>query len=169
MGQKINPRAIRISGSGQLQNNKHLGAFTNIWFSDYQYYSLFYQPFYIKKTLMSILMKYYKNRVRFLKGRHRRLKSLFRFHNFSCLYLPYKMQLLCSIHRHASNGLQRKHTAFIMKQKKIPSKKIKKLYGKKITDMSYLPKKRDLIISSSYLKRLELVAGLVWKKTLKNQ
>jgi hypothetical protein len=165
MGQKINPRAIRISGYGGLENNQKAGAFTNIWFSDYQYSSLFYQHFYIKKTIMSILMKYYKNRVRFLKGRHRRLKSLFRFNSFSCLHLPYKIILLCSIHRHASIGLQRKHTAFSYKLKKIPSKKIKKLYRTQITEISNIPHPR--FFKSSYFRKLQHLAGLIWKNTLK--
>nr|QJS52041.1 hypothetical protein [Bulbochaete rectangularis var. hiloensis] len=106
MGQKINPKAIRIANVGFLNN----------WYSDYKFSSFFYQDLSIKKTQIRMLLKYYKTRVRFLKGRRRRLKSILRMTSFYCLRLPYKTILLSCFLRPAIMGLQNKHTAFIFKR-----------------------------------------------------
>nr|QYC94427.1 hypothetical protein [Oedogonium sp. BN3] len=118
MGQKMNPNAIRIAANNQFQYGIFPGGFANIWFSDYKYFTFFYNTFFIQKSKMSIIMKYYKKRVRFLKGRHRRLKSVLRISSVSCLHFPYKKQLLYFVLSPTSMGLQRKHSAFTYNFKK---------------------------------------------------
>jgi len=116
MGQKINPNAIRLAGKAGAQRGVFPGFFSNHWFSDYKYSSFFFQDFVIRKNQIRMMMKYYKTRIRFLKGRRRRLKSILRFCRFFSLRLPYKLVLLSCILRPAMIGLQRKHTAFVYKR-----------------------------------------------------
>lgn len=121
MGQKINPNGIRIMENccGGWSEAK-LGIFSNYWFSDFKYSSLFFNDVFIRKTNKRMFMKYYKSRVRFIKGRRRRLKSILRVNGkyFFLLRLPYKMLLLNSFYKPAQMGLQRKHAVFLYKKRK---------------------------------------------------
>lgn len=112
MGQKMNPNAIRTIG--EPKSAFISGCFSNHWYSDFKYSSFFYQDLYIRKNTIRVLLKYFKTKIRSLKGRRRRLKSVFRTSSksFTLSRLPYKTILLFFLLKPAVLGLQRKHTAF---------------------------------------------------------
>lgn len=116
MGKKTNPNGLRILNL--LEHSFLSTSFSNHWFSDINYSSLFHKDITIRKNQIILFMKYYKTRLRFFKGRqrNRRFKSLLRFCNKSVnlVRLPYKMQLLGCFHRMKASGLQKKNTAFIL-------------------------------------------------------
>ncbi len=162
MGQKINPKATHsIVKYYRMNSGVDKGSFTNIWFSDFNYYSFLYQDFFMKKNQIRILMKYYKAKVRFLKGRRRRLKSLLRISNLSCLHLPYKKYLLCCLLRPANVGLQRKHASFIYKiQRTYPQLKVSQQYNtKRGTKRAYLNKDNKTILLNNYLTLFKNISG----------
>ena len=117
MGQQLNPNAIRIVLKTKRKGGFIPGVFSNYWFSDFKYSAFYFQGMSLRKNQKRLLMKYYKTKVRFLKGRRRRLKSFLRFCNKSLIFLrsPYKIRLLCSLQKPSVLGLQRKHTAFLYK------------------------------------------------------
>lgn len=172
MGQKINPNAIRLAGKAGRQRGVFPGSFSNHWFSDYKYSYLFFQDFFIRRIHSLLMMKYYKTRIRFLKGRRRRLKSLLRFCRFFSLRFSYKMVLLSCFLRPAVVGLQRKHTAFVYKisnrLSKSPSVFVNKKNSKKRVD-TYRLKNEDVWSNSATLgslKRFKKLATLQWHSSL---
>lgn len=125
MGQKINPKTIRIVLQTKQKGGFIPGIFFNNWYSDYKYNTFFFQDMSIRKNIKRLFLKYYKTKARFLKGRRRRLKSFLRLCSKSLILLrfSYKIRLFCSLLRPSVIGLQRKHTAFIYKNK-IKKKKV---------------------------------------------